>query len=122
MKNEASNTEKGRIGEEMAVAFLREKGFSILSTNWHYHHLELDIIAKDGATLVFVEVKTRSTSYFGHPEDAVSPQKISRLLNAAEAYIFEIDHQGDSRFDVISIITPYGKKPELEYFKDAFLA
>lgn len=117
-----SNTEKGREGEEMAIAFLRKKGFSILATNWHFQHLELDIIAQDGDVLVFVEVKTRATSYFGNPEDAVSPQKISRLLNAAEAYIFEKDFQGDSRFDVISIIMPYGKKPELEYFEDAFMA
>lgn len=117
-----SNTEKGRVGEEMAVAFLKNKGFAILATNWHFHHLELDIIAQDNDMLVFVEVKTRSTAFFGNPEDALSPQKISRLLNAAEAYILEKDYQGDSRFDVISIIAPYGKKPELEYFEDAFLS
>lgn len=117
-----TNTEKGRIGEEMAVAFLRNRGLSILETNWRYHHLELDIIAQDGDILVFVEVKTRATSFFGNPEDAISPQKISRLLNASEAYIFEKDFRGDARFDVISIIMPYGKKPELEYFEDAFMA
>jgi len=117
-----TTTEKGRMGEEMAIAYLKKKGFVILDTNWHFQHLELDIVAQDGNTLVFVEVKLRSTAYFGNPEEAISRQKISRLMNAAEAYIFEKDFQGDSRFDVISIITPYGKKPELEYFEDAFLA
>ena len=117
-----SNTEKGRIGEEMAVAFLKKKGFAILDTNWRSHHLELDIIAKDGDMLVFVEVKTRSTAHFGNPEDALSSQKIAHLLNAAEAYIFATDYHGNSRFDVVSIITPYGRKPELEYFEDAFLS
>lgn len=122
MKKDLSNTELGRIGEEMAVAFLRQKGMGILHCNWRYEHLEIDIIAQDGDMLVFVEVKTRRTAHFGHPEEAVSPQKISRLLNASEAYIFEKDYQGDSRFDVVSIIMPYGKKPELEYFEDAFYA
>ena len=117
-----SNTEKGRIGEEMALVFLRKKGFKILATNWRFRHLELDIIAKDGDMLVFVEVKMRSTALFGPPEDALSSQKVRHLLNAAEAYIFEKDYQGDSRFDVVSIISPYGKKAELEYFEDAFLA
>lgn len=116
-----SNTEIGRQGEEIAVEFLRKRGFEILETNWRYHHLEVDIIAKDGDMLVFVEVKTRATSYFGYPEEAVSPQKIRRLLNASEAYILEKDYNGDSRFDLISIILPSGKPPELEYFEDAFL-
>lgn len=120
--SDVSNTELGRIGEEMAVAFLRKSGFEILESNWRYQHLELDIIAQDGENLVFVEVKTRRTAYFGPPEDAVSPQKISRLINAAEAYIFEKDYQGDSRFDVVSIILPPGKKAEIEYFRDAFYA
>ena len=117
-----SNTELGRIGEEMAMVFLQERGFEILEANWRFQHLELDIIAQDADMLVFVEVKTRRTAYFGPPEDAVSPQKISRLLNAAEAYIFEKDYQGDTRFDVVSIILPPGKKVEIEYFEDAFYA
>lgn len=117
-----TNTEIGRKGEELALDFLRKKGFEILETNWHYHHLEIDIIAKDGKMLVFVEVKTRTTSYFGNPEDAVSKQKIARIINAAEAYIYARDVQGESRFDVIAIILPPNKSPEIEYFEDAFLA
>ncbi len=120
MYEKLSNKELGKIGEEMAIAFLRQKGLQILDTNWHFQHLEIDIIAQEKNMLVFVEVKTRRTAFFGNPEEAVSPQKISRLLNAAQAYIFEKDFQGESRFDVVSIIVPYGKKPELEYFEDAF--
>ncbi len=117
-----TNTEIGKEGERLAVELLRKKGLEILETNWHFHHLELDIIARDGDMLVFVEVKTRKTSYFGFPEDAVTPQKISRLLNAAEAYILEKNFQGDSRFDLVSIIMPPGKVPQIEYFMDAFMA
>lgn len=117
-----SNTELGRIGEELAIGFLLKKGFEILETNWRFQHLELDIISRDEDTLVFVEVKTRKTDFFGPPEDAVSKQKIARLFNAAEAYIIEKDYLGDSRFDVVSIILPYGKKASIEYFQDAFYA
>ena len=117
-----SNKELGRIGEEMAVAFLRKKGLKIVETNWHYQHLEIDVIAKDGDVLVFVEVKTRRTAYFGNPEEAVSRQKISRIINASEAYIFEKNYNGESRFDVISIIIPHNSKPQLEYFEDAFFS
>lgn len=115
-----SHTELGRLGEELALDFLRKRGMTILDVNWHFHHLELDIVAKDGDELVFVEVKTRSTSYFGNPEEAVSPQKMSRIINAAEAYIIEHDLDVDSRFDVIAIIMPSHQPPEIEYFDDAF--
>jgi putative endonuclease len=117
-----SKTEIGRIGEEMAVKFLREKGLKIIKTNWRYHHLELDIIAEDEKMLVFVEVKTRTSSYFGNPEDAVSKTKMARIINAAEAYILEKDSEQEARFDVIAILLPPGGKPEIEYFEDAFFA
>lgn len=122
MKKNNSHTELGKRGEEMAFAYLRRKGLKIVACNWRYQHLEIDIIAQDKDVLVFVEVKTRRTAYFGSPEEAVSSQKIAHLFNAAEAYIFENNYQGESRFDVVSIILPPGKKPELEYFEDAFSA
>ncbi len=117
-----TKTEIGKKGEEMAVAYLRKRGYRILATNWHYHHLELDIVAKDGDVLVFVEVKTRTSSYFGNPEEAVSDQKISRIINAAEAFIVEHDLDIDSRFDVMAILLPYNGRPQLEYFEDAFMS
>ncbi len=116
-----SNTEIGRRGEEIALAFLRKKGFVILEKNWRYRHLEIDIVAQDGDMLVFVEVKMRATAHFGNPEDAVSKQKMARIINAAEAYIFEKDVQGEARFDVVAIISSSSGSSEIEYFKDAFL-
>ncbi len=121
MEKSMSNKELGRIGEEMAVAFLRNKGLKIVALNWRYQHLEVDIIAKDGDVLVFVEVKTRRSDYFGNPEDAISRSKMTNLINAADAYIIENDYVGESRFDVVSIILPHGKKPQLEYFEDAIM-
>lgn len=109
----------GRKGEELAVAHLRSLGYEILETNWFSHHLEIDIIARDGNELVVVEVKARSTDSYEHPSEAVSNKKIRFLVNAAEAYIQEKDIDLDTRFDVISIIYT-GGGVELEHFKDAF--
>ena len=111
--------ELGRKGEELAVEHLRSLGYEILEVNWFSHHLEIDIIAKDGNELVIVEVKARGTDSYEHLSEAVSNKKIRFLVNAAEAYIQEKDINLDTRFDVISIIF-YGKGFEIEHFKDAF--
>lgn len=118
----ASNTVIGKQGEEIAVNYLINKGYKIRQTNWRFHHLEIDIIAQDKDFLVFVEVKTRTSGDFGYPEDAVSKQKIRRIVDAAEAYILNYDLDVDSRFDIISILIPQNKAPEIEHFDDAFLA
>lgn len=112
-------SELGRKGEELAVAHLRSLGYEILETNWHSHHLEIDIIARDGKELVIVEVKARNTASYEHPVEAVSNKKIRFLVNAAEAYIQEKDINFDTRFDVISIIF-LGRGFEIEHFRDAF--
>ena len=109
----------GRKGEELAVGHLRSLGYEILETNWFSHHLEIDIIAKDGNELVIVEVKARGTDSYEHPSEAVSNKKIRFLVNAAEAYIQEKDINLETRFDVISIIFQNGGV-EFEHFKDAF--
>jgi len=109
----------GRKGEELAVGHLRSIGYEILAVNWFSHHLEIDIIAKDGPELVIVEVKSRGSNSYEHPSEAVSNKKIRFLVNAAEAYIQENNLNLDTRFDVISIIF-YGVKFEMEHFKDAF--
>jgi putative endonuclease len=111
--------ELGRKGEELAVAHLKSIGYEILELNWRSHHLEIDIIARDGNELVIVEVKARGTDSYEHPSEAVSNKKIRFLVNAAEAYIQEKDLNLDTRFDVISIIF-YGRDFGIEHFKDAF--
>lgn len=111
--------ELGRKGEELAVEHLRSIGYEILALNWFSHHLEIDIIAKDGNELVIVEVKARGTDSYEHPTEAVSNKKIRFLVTAAEAYIEENNINLDTRFDVISIVF-YGRGFEIEHFKDAF--
>lgn len=112
-------SELGRKGEELAVEHLKMIGYEILAINWFSHHLEIDIIAKDGDELVIVEVKARGSDSYEHPYEAVSNKKIRFLVNAAEAYILENDIRMNTRFDVISIVFS-GRTFDLEHFKNAF--
>lgn len=115
----AEHNDIGKTGEEMAIKLLREKGYKILEQNWHYGREEIDLIAMDGDTLVIVEVKTRTTSWFGEPEFAVTRSKQKALIRAAEGYIIRNNLNLDTRFDVVSIvISPQEKK--IEHIEDAF--
>lgn len=114
-----SAKEIGELGEKLAQSYLRKLGFKILATNWHYGHLELDIVAKDGEQLVIVEVKARSGIRYEHPSEAVTNGKIKRIVEAADAYIQENNITLETRFDVITVIF-FGQRHELEHFKDAF--
>jgi len=116
----AQHNEIGKIGEELAIAHLCQQGWEILATNWRFKRAEIDIIAMDGNTLVFVEVKTRSTTYFGTPEQFVNAKKKLFLAKAASAYMEEIGHDWEIRFDIISVLLPCGKEQEIKHFKDAF--
>lgn len=111
--------EIGEIGEKLAQSFLRKLGYKILATNWHFGHLELDIVAQDKNELVVVEVKSRSGIRYEHPSEAVTNGKIKRIVEAADAYIQENDIEIETRFDVITVIF-FKQKHELEHFKDAF--
>ena len=94
----------GKIGEKEAVNFLEKQGYIILETNWRYRKLEVDIIASKKEELVIVEVKTRSTDEFGDPELFVSKKKQKNLIKAADEYITKINFNGETRFDIISIL------------------
>lgn len=109
----------GKKGEAIAKKFLKEKGFQILKTNWRHENDEIDIIAMDGEELVVVEVKTRSTDYYGEPEEDVGPQKERFLIRATEAYLEKYDLNIDSRFDIIAIILNTSKT-EIYHIEDAF--
>jgi putative endonuclease len=114
-----NNTEKGILGEQIAEHYLVKNGFKVLAKNYRYKHWEIDIVALDINTLVFVEVKTRKNAKIENPEDSVTPNKQSNLLKAAENYIFENNWQNDIRFDIISIIKN-SKTEEIYHIKDAF--
>lgn len=115
----ARHNETGIRGEQIARDFLRKKGFRILETNWRHEKEEVDIIAMDGVELVIVEVKTRSTDYFGEPEEAVDTAKENRLIDAAEAYLEQNDLDAEVRYDIISIILR-DNHPEIRHIREAF--
>ncbi len=115
----AKHNELGKKGEELAKIMLIDKGYSIIETNWRYDKDEIDIIAKDGDELVIVEVKTRSTDFFGYPEEAVNSKKEFFLIRATESYLQENDLDIDSRFDIVSIILN-NKETKIHHIIDAF--
>ena len=112
--------ELGKIGEELAINYLINKGYQILERNWHSGHKEIDIIALDGDTLVAIEVKTRKSNTFGDPDIAVGVMKQKMLIWAADAYVRYKNLDVDVRFDIISIVfTDTDKK--IEHIEDAFI-
>ncbi len=116
----AAHNELGELGEKLAANFLEANGYTILARNWRVNRAEVDIIAQVGETLIFVEVKTRSTDFFGAPEESVTKRKKRLLAAAATAYMQETGHEWAIRFDIISIIMQLGKAPELTHYEDAF--
>ncbi len=114
------NNIRGRLGEEDAAAFLKAKGFRILERNYRYERGEIDIIAEDKAELVFVEVKTRYSTKFGEPEDAVAYHKQAQLRKAAEGYLTAHELVDKfCRFDVIAILIEEGRK-HIRHIENAF--
>ena len=108
----------GAWGEELAAAFLREKGYVILERDWHSGHRDIDIIAQNEEWLVFVEVKTRSTDVISTPEQAVNWKKQRNLVRAINHYLHYRHIDQPWRFDVISIVGSPGKEPQIEHIED----
>ena len=111
----------GEKGECLAVRFLRRRGYRIVERNYRCRYGEIDLVALDGDEIVFVEVKTRSSTAFGSPTEAVTYTKRRRLAQAARDYCNR-RHLADPscRCDVVAILVPAGGKPEIELFRDAF--
>jgi len=115
----AEHNELGKLGEELAVEFLRKNGYEILETNWTFQKAEVDIIAKKENTLAIVEVKTRSSLEFGLPQDFVKPKKIQLLVKAVNEYVVSNNLDVEVRFDIIAIHKE-GKSFAMEHLVDAF--
>lgn len=110
----------GNRGENAAVSFLKRHGLAILDRNYTFHHGEIDIVAKDGNEIVFIEVKTRRTTGFGAPEESVTPLKQSMIRRTAEGYVAEKNLENVScRFDVIAIQIGEGMA-HVTHFRNAF--
>ena len=115
----AQHNELGKLGEEMAVEFLRNDGYEILETNWVFQKAEIDIIAQKQDTLAVVEVKTRSSVDFGLPQDFVKPKKIQLLVKAVNEYVIANDLDVEVRFDIIAI-SKEDNQFKMEHLTDAF--
>ena len=111
----------GRWGESVAAQFLQGKGYEILARNLRSVYGELDIIARCGTTIVFIEVKTRTSSSFGLPEISVGPRKIRHLLDSAQAFMqLYPGPEQEWRVDVIAVEGhPGGPDPHIEVFENA---
>ena len=114
--NEKAKT--GKEGEDRAAEYLQGKGYEIIVRNYRYKHAEIDLIVKKGSFIVFVEVKTRSYSFFGEPEAFVDSKKAATVIGAAEQYTFDNKYEGNIRFDIVSV--KKGENPEIVHFEDAF--
>lgn len=109
----------GRRGEELARNFLEEIGYHILEKNYRTRIGEIDLISRDGNTLVFVEVKTRSSKQYGHPFEALTRKKCAQIARVALHYLNQHGlHDQPARFDVVGVMM--GEKPKIEIVKNAF--
>ena len=116
----ARHIELGNEGEALAVDFLRKKNYKILETNWRFEKKEIDIIAQQGSFVVIVEVKSRSTDFFGRPEEAVTLTKQRHLIEAADYYLQQLDFETEVRFDIISVVKNK-KKMTINHIEEAFI-
>ena len=113
--------ELGRTGEDIACEQLRKKGYEIVERGFRLFRGEIDVIARDGGTLVFVEVKTRADESHGRPEESVTPGKQRQIRRIAQGYLLKNSlGEGACRFDVVAILLRAPDDCRLEHFKDAF--
>jgi putative endonuclease len=112
----------GKRGEDLAAGYLENRGYTILARNHHTPLGELDIIACDRRYLLFVEVKTRRSTAFGTPAEAVGAHKQRQILRAAQWYLASARYPGlQPRFDVISVLAGCGE-PVVAHIPNAFCA
>ncbi len=110
----------GKFGEDLAVRYLKKKGYQVLCRNYRTRFGEIDIIAKDADTIVFVEVKSRRTSTFGHPKDSITHSKQKKISKTALYYLKTNDQSNcRARFDVVTVNSA-DKKIDVEIIKNAF--
>ena len=116
----ASHNDLGRKGELMAKLYLEQQGYEIMDENWCHGKAEIDLIAYKDKVIIFTEVKTRSGNGFGQPEDFVDNRKQRLLADAADEYIYLMNHQGEVRFDIIAILFKNEHNYKLNHIEDAF--
>lgn len=116
----AQHLDLGRLGEQLAKTHLEGLGYEIIDENWTYGKAEIDLIAYQNKTIIFVEVKARSGNWFGQPEDFVDARKQKLLADAANEYIYLMEHRGEVRFDIVSVLFDNKNTHTLKHIPDAF--
>jgi len=116
-----SRQELGQWGEDIACHYLEKKGYKIIARRFRYRRAEIDIIARKGSILVFIEVKTRRHDEFGYPEEAVRKVKKERLREAALGFLSEKKERiSECRFDILSVLLKSQREYEITHFEDVF--
>ena len=119
----ASRPGTGRHAEELAVGVLERAGLRVVERNWRRPEGELDVVADDAGTCVFVEVRSRTGTALGHPLESITPQKRARVIRTARLYLAEASPQASAyRFDVVAVtFDPAGEAPpEIIHIPNAF--
>lgn len=114
-----SSKETGNEAEDIAAQHLAGQGYEILDRNWHFNHLELDIVARKGPFLVVAEVKSRAGNYVVEPQLAVNRNKQNLIIAATNAYLAKKNLDLEVRFDIISVVF-YKTGHKLEHIENAF--
>ncbi|WP_422106885.1 YraN family protein [Winogradskyella sp.] len=115
----AQHNDLGKKGEQLAVNFLLENKYTIVERNYRFDKAEIDIIAKKNDVLAIVEVKTRSTTDFGNPQDFVKPKQIKNIVKVVDQYVIENNLDVEVRFDIIAIVKKPGRF-EIEHLENAY--
>ena len=117
----AAHNELGKWGEDLASDYLEQKGYTIMERDWKSGRRDIDIIARDGNIVVFVEVKTRRSSVFGEPEEAIDFHKLQHLQQAINHYVKSKHIRQPIRFDIVSIVGTIGNTPDIQHIQDVTL-
>lgn len=123
MAQRITNTRKsiGAIGEELASNFLKKQGYKIVEKNFRTNLGEIDIVALDRGTITFVEVKTRNSTNFGFPQEAVGLKKQKKISQVASIYLNQKNLNSEkARFDVVAILLSPDQTEKIQLIKDAF--
>ncbi|MFL1012388.1 YraN family protein [Flavisericum labens] len=115
----AQHNQLGKKGEQLAVDVLLKNGYDVIERNYRFDKAEVDVIAQKNDTLAIIEVKTRSTTDFGNPQDFVKPKQIQRLVKAVNEYVTVNELDVEVRFDIIAIVKE-GKGYRIEHLENAF--
>ena len=116
----AEHNDIGKRGEVLARELLLRKGYWIEAENWRSGKAEVDLIVRQDELLIFVEVKTRSSTRWGEPGEFLKPAQIAMLSRAANAYMALTHHDWEVRFDLIEVVLHAGGREEVRHHEDAF--